>query len=86
MVMDGRHHHARRDLVLVAVPVSFDAGSPKEAHRQRPPRYPRNSREPWRPRTKPPSKAERLARFLDAINRQDQTVRDHMASAKARAA
>ena len=47
---------------------------------------PRQNREPWRPRTKPPNKAERLARFLDRIRRQDDEVRAFMAEARRRTA
>lgn len=71
-----RHHHASRDgpvVVLVPIPVG---GSPKEANRQRPAPYQRNPREHWRPATRPPSKAERLARFLDTMRRQDEIVRE----------
>ena len=73
-----RPHHASRDgpvVVLVPIPVG---GSPKEANRQRPAPYQRNPREHWRPATKPPSKAERLARFLDTMRRQDEIVREFM--------
>lgn len=59
---------------------------PPEARRKRiadaRPAYPRNSREPWRPQTKPPNKTERLARFLDRIRRQDDEVRAFMAEAR----
>jgi hypothetical protein len=67
-----RHHKAQ----IIFIPV--EAGSPKEAHRQRPAPYQRNVLEPWKPRTRPPSKAERLARFIDAMRRQDQMVREMM--------
>jgi hypothetical protein len=64
-------------IVLVPVPVPVPAaGAPKEAHRQPPPAYPRNSREAWRPPTRPPSKAERLGRFLDSINQQEAALRE----------
>jgi len=38
---------------------------------------------PWRPATRPPSRAEALKRLLDNLNRQDEIVRRHMAEARA---
>jgi hypothetical protein len=75
---DARHHHASRDVAVVFVEVPV-GGSPKEANRQPPPRYPRNSRQPWRPRTKPPNrKAEGLRRLFGEFERQDRIVREMM--------
>lgn len=75
---NARHHHASRDgpvVVLVPIPVG---GSPKSV-REMKPNYPRQERLPhWRPATRPPSKAERLARFLDTMRRQDEIVREFM--------
>jgi hypothetical protein len=65
-----RHHVAHPVVVLVP----FESGSPKEASRQRPPRYPSNQREPWRPqRNIPPrpSKAAATARWLDGVAKQE---------------
>jgi hypothetical protein len=77
--MDGRHHVAtRREIIFIEVPT---AGSPENARPVRPRQYRRNQLEPWRPALDIPrrlSKAERQARFLDAIRRQDEIVREHM--------
>ncbi len=82
--MDARHHRATRDvqreIVFVAVPTP-QAGSPKEAGRARPPAYPANQREAWRPQTRPPSKGSKGAATLELmrrIQRQDQEVRAFM--------
>ncbi|HEY1864414.1 MAG TPA: hypothetical protein VGG77_12175 [Roseiarcus sp.] len=69
---DSRHHLAVR-VVFVEVP---QAGSPQPLKWAKPPAYPHQHREVWRPRTKPPSKAESLRRLLDYFNRQDQIVRE----------
>ena len=67
---DARHHRASRDgpvVVLVPYPVEVpSADAPKYARRLPPlPRYPSDRREAWRPqRAIPPSKAERLKRFV----------------------
>jgi hypothetical protein len=71
--MDGRHHRVSREIIFVEVPVG---GSPKEAHRHRPGPYKRDQLGHWRPATRPPNKAEKLARFLDSIRRQDEIVRE----------
>jgi len=70
--MDYRHHVARPAVVFIEVPVG---GSPAPPNQAKPPRYPHQHRESWRPRTKPPSKAEALRRLLDAINRNDEAAR-----------
>jgi hypothetical protein len=80
---DYRHHRASCDVQIVLVPVEVPvAGSPKEAHRQPPPAYPINQRQPWRPPTRPPcrrvSKAEALRRLLDGIRRNDEAARAMM--------
>ena len=75
---DARHHHASREIIIVPVPVPYEIGSPKVA-REVKPRYPRQDRlPPWRPRTKPPSKAERIGRWLDAWRRQEEALREIM--------
>lgn len=73
--MDSRHHHASRPVVIL-----IEAGSPKLIRQTKPRPYKRNSREPWRPqRDIPrPGKAEKLARFLDAMRRQDEIARSMM--------
>ncbi len=69
---DARHHHSC-EVVFVAVP--FEAGSPKHA-REVKPRYPQhNRREAWRPRTRPPSKAERLIDFMRNMAEQEAELR-----------
>lgn len=75
---DYRSHTATRPVILVI-------GSPEPQRQGKPPRYPSNQREHWRPAQHPPrlSKVERVMRFLDATNRQDQIVRDHMRRAGA---
>jgi hypothetical protein len=71
-----RHHHASREIILVPVP--YEVGTPRETHRVHPPRYPHDRREPWRPATRPPSKAERVARWLDQWKRQEEIIREFM--------
>jgi hypothetical protein len=71
-----RHHVAtRREIVFIEVPV---AGSPKEGRRLRPPRYPHQERQAWRPSTRPPTKAERLNRFLRDLAENDRIAREMM--------
>jgi hypothetical protein len=87
-VPDARHHHAQRDVVLIAVPVPFEGGSPKEAKRLKPGRYPSERREAWRPQQAIPvkrGKAEALKRLLDFMRDNDQAARDFMAQARASA-
>jgi hypothetical protein len=74
--MDGRHHRASNPaIIFVEVPV---AGCPKEGRRLRPPAYPSNQREAWRPATRPPTKAERLNRFLRDLAENDRISREMM--------
>jgi hypothetical protein len=73
---EARHHKAVcREIIFVEVPV---CGSPKNSREVKPARYPHQQREPWRPATRPPSKAEKLARLIDAMRKQDQMVREMM--------
>jgi hypothetical protein len=67
----------RLQVVIVEVP---SAGSPEPQRSNRPPAYPRNSREPWRPRTTPPMsrKAKALKNLVEAIAQQDEVVRSMM--------
>jgi hypothetical protein len=76
--MDGRHHRAQ----VIIVPVPFEGGSPKEGRRQPPPAYKRNAHEPWRPATRPPSKAEALRKLLERVDRQNEEERAFMANAR----
>jgi hypothetical protein len=76
-----RHHRAHAGgpetrIVFVEVPVAgVDFG-----RQAKPPAYKRNQPGHWQPRTKPPTKAERTIRFLDAITRQEAEVRAWMDS------
>ncbi len=67
-----RHHRAVNPAVVF---LGFVAGSPEPAHRQLPKPYPRQTRQPWRPATSPPNKAEALRRFLDSMRRNDEAAR-----------
>ena len=67
---DARHHHAVQ-VIFVGMP---SAGSPVPFRKTRPGPYPKQAHQPWKPRTKPPCKAERLARFLDSIRRNDEAA------------
>jgi hypothetical protein len=71
--MDGRHHHAVH-VIFVETPV---AGSPKPVDARRPPAYPHQRREYWRPRTRPPS-VERVIEFMRRVQKQDNEVRAFM--------
>jgi hypothetical protein len=73
-----RHLHAVR-VIFVETPV---AGSPKVARTAKPGQYPRNAPTHWQPRTKPPSRAERTARFLRNVVGQESAVREFMRSAR----
>jgi hypothetical protein len=60
MTDDRRHHVAiRREIIFVPVPV---AGTVKETHRTKPPAYRHGQHQPWRPATRPPTKAQRVVR------------------------
>jgi hypothetical protein len=78
---DYRHHVAVRT-EYVFVPIEI--GSPKEASRGRPPAYPHQRREAWRPAQHPPrlSKAQRTAKFLDAMWRREAEARSFMDEAR----
>jgi hypothetical protein len=71
---DYRRHTASRDVQIVLVP--YEVGTPRETHRVKPGKYPRDRREPWRPATRPPNKAERVVRFLDQCKRQEEAIRE----------
>jgi hypothetical protein len=81
-----RHHRAHAggppSIIFVEVPA---AGSPKNARTVHPPAYKRNQLEPWRPQQAIPhrvTKAQRAARFVDAIVRQEAEVRAFMEEAR----
>ena len=72
---DFRRHVATR---VIVVPVPYEVGTVKETHRVKPPAYRHGQREAWRPATRPPNKAERIARWLDQMKRQEEIVREFM--------
>jgi hypothetical protein len=78
---DFRHHVAHPVVIFVG-------GSPAPLRRGKPGPYPQQERGYWRPATKPPhlSKAEASKRLFDAINRQEQAVREFMSEARRRTA
>ena len=70
----------RRELIVL-----FEGGSPKPEHARRPPRYPQQQREAWRPqRAIPPkrSKAEALRKLLEQMSRQNEEIRAFMTKAR----
>jgi hypothetical protein len=78
VVENFRHHRASRDVQVIIVPVPC-GGSPEPL---------RHQWSPWRPADKPPrlSKAEASKRLFDAINQQEQAVREFMSEARRRTA
>ena len=69
--MSDRHP---RDVQIVLVPVpTAGADWRKEI---KPPHYPQQQRQHWRPANRPPSKAAASVRLLDSFMRQDQIVRE----------
>jgi hypothetical protein len=62
-------------VILVEVPA---AGSPKTARDMKPPAYPRQGREAWKPRTKPPSKAEATVQLVRRFAEQESSVRAYL--------
>ncbi len=74
---DFRHHRAGRDRIVL-VPYPVPVAGPEHKQRGKPGPYPRQGKEAWQPRTLPPTKAQKVANFLDSMNRSDQAARDHM--------
>ena len=76
---DYRHHTACRDRIIF-VPIEVPAaGSPKSLREVKPSRpYPSNQRQPWRPASRPPSKAAASVELLRRIAGQDELVRQFM--------
>lgn len=71
-----RHHRAERDIQIVLVPI--EVGSKKIADRAKPGRYPQEGREAWRPQQDIPrrsSKAERLVKLLNDLDRRANDAR-----------
>jgi hypothetical protein len=82
-VSDARHHHASREIIFVPVPVLVEvpeAGSPKNVRAIKPDPHPPDRLPPWRPAQRLPrlNKAERLAKWLDAMRRQDAELKAYM--------
>ena len=64
---------------------AIEGGSPKSIRQTKPPRYPSERREAWRPARAIPGrkgKAERIARWLDGWAKQDRDVREFMDSCR----
>jgi hypothetical protein len=73
-----RRHHASREIIFVPVP--YEVGTPRETHRVKPGRYPRDRREAWRPATRPPklNKAQRMGEFMRRVQQQEEIIREFM--------
>jgi hypothetical protein len=80
ILVDARHHRAQRggppNTVVVFVPI--EGGGIKETKRAKPPGYPSNRREPWRPASRPPSKGAAALNLLRNIARQERDVREFL--------
>jgi hypothetical protein len=74
-----RHHHAGRDRIIF---VPIEIGSPKSVRGVKPGPYPQQGRQPWRPATRPPSKAERSVQLLRRICEQESDVYEYMRRAR----
>ena len=83
-MLDARHHHAHAPAVIVVpvpIMVPYEIGSNKVLRQIKPPSYPSDRREAWRPARAIPGrrgKAAALQRFLDYMQRQDEIVREFM--------
>jgi hypothetical protein len=74
MIADYRHHAAaRREIIFVTIPV---AGTVRETHRVKPPAYKHSQHQPWRPATRPPTKAQRMSEFMRRVQQQSEAVRE----------
>lgn len=65
---DFRHHRASQPTVIF-VPVPYEIGSPKEANRHHPPRYPSNQRQPWKPAQTIPTRRSKGGATLELMRR-----------------
>jgi hypothetical protein len=72
MADDCRHHRAVQ-IVFVETP---QAGSPEPLKWAKPPRYPVQHHQPWRPQRAIPSKASASKRLLDAIIENEAAARN----------
>ena len=79
---DARHHRAGRDTQIVLVPYPvYESGSPETLRQSKPPKYPRQGRDAWKPATTPPrreSKAQAVKRLYENIARQECDVRSYL--------
>jgi hypothetical protein len=73
MTSDYRHHRVSREIIFVPVPV---AGSPAPLNQAKPPRYPVQHHQPWRPAHRPPSKAAATVRLLRSIAENEMAARE----------
>ena len=61
-----RHHHAHAPGPIVVF-VPFEGGSPAPLHRGKPPAYPRQEREAWRPARSIPVKQRKAQRLIEIM-------------------
>jgi hypothetical protein len=66
-----RHVATRREIIFVP----YEVGTVKNTRYVHPPHYPQQDRSPWRPATRPPTKAERLIEFLRRVQKQTEDAR-----------
>ena len=81
--MSDYHQHRAVQVVLVPIPalMPMEIGSNKVLREVKPPSYPSDRREAWRPARAIPGrrgKAERLKNFLDRWAKQDADIRAFM--------
>jgi hypothetical protein len=81
MTENYRRHHASREIIFV--PVEVPVAGPSWPMTRKPGPYKYTQREAWRPSTRPPSKAEGIGRYLDAIAKQERDVRAFQDAARA---
>lgn len=77
---DRRHHRVSRDpdVRIVLVPYPVPEAGPQHIQRGKPGQYKRDQPEHWRPAQRPPTRAQKAARFIDALQRSDQAAREFM--------
>ena len=69
---------------MIFVPVPYEIGSPKTVREAKPPRYPSDRREHWRPAQQPPcrTKGEATKRLIERMGQQDADIRAFMDEAR----
>jgi hypothetical protein len=72
MSHDYRHHRAVQ-VIFVETPA---AGSPAPLNQAKPPRYPVQRHQPWRPAHRPPNKAAASVNLLRQIAANEMAVRE----------